>query len=102
MTISLSPTTIRKIASVMTRRQPQVTVNAGFVYNASEGEIGRVTSFDANFVEVEYPRWYTRKDGRMDIYTVRDSWRVEWCEIVTAQHYADYDAALWETWQAGK
>lgn len=101
MTISLNPTTIARIASVVTRR---VTVNAGFVVNPTEnegaGQIGRVTSVDGNWVNVEYPCWYTRRDGRLDFYTVRDSWHTLDVEPLTTRHYVQYDAALWESWNA--
>lgn len=107
MTINLNPATLSKIASIVTRQR--VKANAGFVFNPVEnggaGQIGRVTSVEGNWVNVEYPCWYVRKDGRLDHYTVRDSWHVVDVEPLTAQHHAQYDAALWQAWdkrQEGK
>lgn len=96
---ALTKTAAAIAREIAARRAP---VNEGFVFNSAEnmgaGQIGRVVSIDGNWITVEYPCWYTRKDGGLDFYTVRDDWRASAVVALARRHYASYDAALWTAW----
>lgn len=96
-TTELTTQTIARITSIIRRQQQP---NDGFLFNAIEGEIGRIVSVNGSDAIVEYPRRYTLKDGSVGIYTVRDCWSAFQARKLMAKDARWYDAGLWTTWDA--